>query len=332
MDPSIFGGLVPARAREELLADGVSLGELRGPRWQRTSHGRYLPSGVDAADCLQRIVDAAARLPSRGAVGGWAAARALGVDHCDGLDVDGRSLLDVPLCLGGQRIRGGGGIELWFDPLPENDVTEIDGLRFTRPTRTCLDRMRRAPDLRESVVVADQMTHARLVTVPAMTDYVGAHGGWRGIDQARRALRLCDPMSRNGWETRMRMVWMLDAGLPRPRCNPPVFDRFEGLLGYPDLLDPEAAVVFEYDGAGHRGSRQHDADNRREETLEHHGLVVARVSRADLGDRRGLTDRMQRTRRRGLRRDRAHDAWTLEVPPSWGAYGAEDDADVFWGW
>lgn len=267
----------------------------------------------------------ATRLPGRGAVAGWAATRACGVEDCDGLDSDGRTLLDVPLCLGRQRVRGGDGVELWFDPLPEEDVVEIDGIRFTRPARTCLDRMRRADDLREAVVVVDQMAHAGLVKLPDMAAYADARAGWRGIEQAHRALRLSDPMSRNGWETRMRMVWVLDAGLPTPMCNPPIFDLYEGLLGFPDLFDPTAGVVVEYDGSGHRESRQHDQDNKREEVFEDHGLVVARVSRADLADRRALADRMARTRRRGLRRNRAHDAWTLDVPPSWGAYGAADD-------
>lgn len=167
------------------------------------------------------------------------------------------------------------------------------------------------------------MTHACLVTLPALAEYVERHRGWRGIDQARQALALCDPMARNAWETRMRLVWQLDAGLPRPLSNPPLFDRFECLLGYPDLLDPEAGVVFEYDGAGHRRTRQHDKDNLREELFEDHGLVVARVSRANLADRPGLVARMRRTYARGMRRDRTSDAWTLEVPPSWGAYGCE---------
>jgi hypothetical protein len=325
VDGALFDHLPRPRARAELLAAGVTPSQLRGPRWQRTSHGLYLPAGVDTTSCAQRIMAAATRLPSRGAVAGWASARAHGIEECDGLDTDGRTVLAVPLCLGDQRIRAGDGFDRWFDPLCDDDVVEVGGIRFTGAARTCLDRMRRATDLREAVVVVDQMTHARLVRPPQMHDYVEAHPGWHGIGQARRALRLCDPMARNGWETRMRMVWALDAGLPRPLCNPPVFDLHEGLLGYPDLLDPEAGVVFEYDGSGHRLGERHDADNLREELFEAHGLVVARVGRAHLGDRRALAERMLRTRRRGLRRDRGQDSWTLTVPASWGSYGVDDD-------
>lgn len=310
-----------SRTRAELLASGVTPGELRGPQWQRISHGRYLPCDVDAGACLQRILDAALRLPAGGAVGGWASTRVHGVEECDGLGMDGRTRLDVPVVLGGARISGTSGLEPWCDPLPDTDVRELGGLRFTAPRRTMFDRMRRARDLREAVVAADQMTHAELVKVAEMARYVEQHPRWRGVGQARRALVLCDPMARNAWETRMRMVWVLDAGLPTPLCNPPVFDLLDGLLGYPDLLDPEAGVVFEYDGAGHRRARQHDRDNRREELFEEHGFVVARVGRADLDDRRALAERMRRTRARGLRRDRRADAWTLEVPASWGSDG-----------
>lgn len=201
-------------------------------------------------------------------------------------------------------------------------MAEVDGIRFTGARRTTFDRMRRAGALREAVVAVDQMTHAELVGIEEMRSYLTAHAGWRGVEQARRALALCDPLARNGWETRLRMVWMLDAGLPRPLCNQPLFDRYENLLGYPDLLDPDAGVVFEYDGAGHRRIGQHDRDNNREELFEEHGLVVARVTRLGFEHRDALVRRMRRTRERGLRRDRRRDAWTLEIPASWGAYDA----------
>jgi hypothetical protein len=321
VDRRIFDGITRSRTRAELLAAGVTHAQLLGARWQRTSHGRYLPRDVDADACLQRILDAGVRLPRGGAVGGWASARVHGVEECDGLGTDGRTRLDVPLVLGGPRIRRAAGLELWCDPLPDADVVAVGGVRLTRALRTMLDRMRRAGDLREAVVAADQMTHAGLTTVAQTQEYADAHAGWRGIGQARRALRLCDPMARNAWETRMRLVWLLDAGLPTPLCNPPIFDLLEGLLGYPDLLDPVAGVVFEYDGADHRRVRQHNRDNWREELFEEHGLVVARVGRADLDDRPALADRMRRTRLRGLRRDRRADAWTLDVPSSWGSDG-----------
>ena len=69
----------------------------------------------------------------------------------------------------------------------------------------------------------------------------------------------------------------VEVGLPRPEVNLPVFDREGRLLGIPDLLWPDAALVLEYDGSGHRDRRQHRDDNVREELLECAGLTVVRV-------------------------------------------------------
>lgn len=115
------------------------------------------------------------------------------------------------------------------------------------------------------------------------------------------------------------MVWVLEARLPRPHVNPPVFDLGGELLGFPDLLDAEAGTVFEYDGSGHREELQHASDNNREELFEEHRLLVGRVTRVDMRDRAAVARRMVSTRRRGLGRDRRADRWTLELPPDWGA-------------
>ena len=55
----------------------------------------------------------------------------------------------------------------------------------------------------------------------------------------------------------MRLVWVMDAGLPTPLCNEPVFSLDGQLLGYPDLFDPEAGSVGEYDGADHKDGKRH---------------------------------------------------------------------------
>ena len=99
----------------------------------------------------------------------------------------------------------------------------------------------------------------------------------------------------------MRLVWMLDAGLPRPLVNRPIFDLDGRLLGYPDNLDEEAGCVLEYDSDDHRDLEHHTADNDREEPFEDHGLVVCRVTRLNLRQpRHTLAQRMQLARARGL--------------------------------
>jgi hypothetical protein len=332
-----LSGAAFPRSRADLLAT-VTPGRVRGPAFRRVHRGRYVPATADAGGTAQRIVEAASRAPDHAAVGGWAGAWALGVDESDGLGCDGRTVLAVPLCIGPRRqIRPLPGVALWYDRLPPEDVVVVDGVAVTSPSRTCFDGMRRAENLVQAVVFADRMLHAGLVDLQEIRAYVAAHQGWRGVPQARRALDLADTAARNGWETRLRMVWTLDAALPRPLCNPPVFDLDGYLLGYPDLLDADAATVGEYDGSGHRDRDQHHQDNIREELFEHHGLVVTRASSMDFRDRRSLAARMLRAHRRGLARDRHRDRWTLEPPPDWGGLSAEaelraihDELDATW--
>ena len=49
----------------------------------------------------------------------------------------------------------------------------------------------------------------------------------------------------------MRLIWTRTAGLPRPLTNRPVFDLQGRHIGTPDLLDVEAGLFGEYDGAMH---------------------------------------------------------------------------------
>ena len=112
-------------------------------------------------------------------------------------------------------------------------------------------------------------------------------------------------------------MWTLDAGLPRPLVNQPVFDRRGRLLGYPDLLDVEAGLVGEYDGEDHRRSLRHSHDVGREALFRRHGLEVTRATSWDLRDRADLCDRIRdaRARCRPLPLDRR--SWTLTPPPDW---------------
>ena len=309
-------GLPPLR-RADASALGVTPGQLRGPAWRHSSHGYHVPSTTPAGSPSQRIAEAAVMLPTAGAIGGWAAAYWLGAGLLDGVGPDGRTPLPVLLCLSEHgQIRRRPGIQLSRDRLPATDVLAFRGLRCTAPLRTAFDGARLAPNLTEAVVHLDVLAHTGLVSLDALDRYVSAHPRWRGVEQARRAVALADAGSRSPAESRLRMLYMLEAGLPRPLVNVPVFDPDHQLLGIVDLLDREAGVVTEYDGADHRDAEQHTADNAREELLEEHALIVVRVTGLDLWRASGQTAaRLRRARWRGLRRDRSADRWSLDPPP-----------------
>jgi hypothetical protein len=133
----------------------------------------------------------------------------------------------------------------------------------------------------------------------------------------REALTWADVRSASPWESRLRMFYQQQAGLPRPEVNVPIFDRNERLLGIADLFDEEAGLVTEFDGKDHRLRRQHQADNVREENLEVVNLTVCRVDSLDMRQPVPLAERLRARRAQGLRRDRRHDRWTLVEPVWW---------------
>jgi hypothetical protein len=246
-------------------------------------------------------------------VSGWAAAYQQGVRFLDG------ARRPVLLQLGADgRIRKRSGIELARERLPESDVITLDGVRFAAALRTAFDGARTRRGLFEAVVHLDMMLAAGAVALEGMAAYWDEHAGWPRVRQARTALDLADPRSASPPETRMRLIWILRAGLPRPLVNCPLFDLDGRLLGFPDAFDPESATALEYDSDDHRELDYHTADNCREELLEDHGAVVCRVTRLDMSrSLQQLIIRMKRARARGLARDRRRDRWTLEPPPGW---------------
>ncbi len=163
----------------------------------------------------------------------------------------------------------------------------------------------------------DMMCAAGCTTVADVRAYVDRHQAWTGVQQAREAVALADAGSRSPQESRLRLVWVLDAARPRPLANHPVFDLDGRLLGYPDLLDPVAGVVGEYDGEDHRSAEQHSADVDREGRLRDHDLEVFRVTGRDLPRPHRVTDRIHSAYRRARRLPAARRTWTLTPPPGW---------------
>lgn len=171
------------------------------------------------------------------------------------------------------------------------------------------------------------MLKAKAITKTGLTEGLPDVAGRRGYRQAGRAVELSRMGVRSSWETRLRMLYVLGLGFESPHVNQPIFDRKKTFLGAPDLLDAEAGLAMEYDGAswastrtplGHRDVDQHREDNAREELLERAGLIVTRADKGDLTRyRTRLRSRLLAARADGLRRDRARDGWTLVQPEHW---------------
>lgn len=302
-------------SRDEASLLGIGWREVAGPLWRSPHRGVHAWAATDENDPLQRVYDAAPLLPPSGAVGGWAAAQLGGARELDGRGPSGDDLQPVMLCLPRDlRVRRGPGVRPFRSRLEPDDVTEVCGVRATRPLRTAFDLARTQP-FREAVVAVDYLARGRPEFLGDLLEYARQHRHLRGSRLVVQVVHLASARSRSAGETRMRLLWTLDAGLPEPWVNPVVRLGDGFLVGMPDLLDLASGVAGEYDGAGHRAADQHASDNAREEGLEDAGLLVVRFGGVDLGPRRTRSvARLSSARRRGLSAPRPR-RWTASEGP-----------------
>ncbi len=306
-------------------ASGPTPGQARGPRWRRTSHGLYVPVAVDGSIPEQRIMEQSTRLPDGGAVTGWAACRLWGGNFFDGLETDGRTPIPVPLVVGSGQIRPDEKVRVARDRLPAEEVVRRFGVPCTTRERAVFDAARMAPGLREAVVALDMAAAAEITSPTRVAAYAAGHRGWRGVRQVQRALPLASELSRSPNETRTRLIWVLDAGLPHPLVNRAVFDLTGRLLAIVDLLDVEAGLVGEFDGADHRAASRHSKDVEREDRLRRHGLEYVTVTGPDLADTARVARRILAARQRARGLDPERRRWTVQPPPWWEVAPPLDD-------
>ena len=179
--------------------------------------------------------------------------------------------------------------------------TEREGVRgipCTTVQRALFDEVRFGSSAREAAVAVSMAAAAGLISVELFGEYVAHRNAWEGVPMARRALPLASNECRSPPECRLLHVFELDAGLPRPLINHPVFDRRGNLLGIPDLLDPEAGLVGEYDGAHHKSGPQHARDVAREDRFRDVGLEYFTVVGGDLTRRELVVRRILAARSR----------------------------------
>lgn len=298
------------RRTAELRSIGISARELTGPLWARVAHGLHVPVDAGLARPLDRILAAAELLPAGAAIGGWAALHLLGATDLDGRD--GSRLLPVPVCLNPSgRIRPREFLRIDRRRLPEEDIAEVNGIAVTNALRSCSDiACDRGVEL--GVVAGDAAARFGLLTAAQLRAYVAGRPRTTGLAWSRRAAALVSDRTKSSPESVLRYIWVVEAGLPLPLVNVPIFALPEGyVMAEADLLDPVAAVVAESDGAQHREPEQHTFDNNREEWLELRNLVVARATALDLWPRRrALVSRLRQRHAQGMARDRSRDAWS----------------------
>ncbi|HEX2809740.1 MAG TPA: hypothetical protein VHN80_26550, partial [Kineosporiaceae bacterium] len=297
--------LAGAHPRAALLASGLTEADLQGPTWSRLSYGMYSWDAT-APDLRGQLLRVGSLVPPGGALGGWAAAYLYGAIDLDGT-TDSGVQLPVVVCAGRHETcrRGGEQVVIWRSDLADDDVIQLDGVPITAPKRSGFDISRLSPftgkagrstqDAEEALVLFDALLRTGMVTTQDVAAYGAGHPRRAGMRQSRLVLGNADEATRSCQETRFRRLWMVAAELPRPLVNQPIADLEGRFVAEADLMDPDAGLVGEYDGAHHSGAARRSADHVRAESLDALGLTVVRVTAPDLTQFRARTVHRLRT-------------------------------------
>ena len=238
---------------------------------------------------------------------------ATGCAYFDRREPDGRTLLPVPLAFGSGRVpRRHSDFVASVERLAPAEIAMVQGVPCVTALRAIFDEARRPRDWRESVVSIEMAVAAKLVSLPCLEQYVEEHATWRRTARLRRVLRFCVVGARSPEEVRLRLVWEVDAGLPRPLVNTPIYDLNARHVCTPDLFDPVAGMVVEYDGSAHRKGARHTKDVRREEDCRRLGLEYCKITAGD--SRLTVVNRLLSTRARAKFLPEESRAWLLKRP------------------
>jgi very-short-patch-repair endonuclease len=255
---------------EDARRAGLDRWHLEGDSWTRLAPSTYVARHL-SGDPMHRLVSASRRLPPGAAFSGLTAAwlHGIDVDPCSPIEVT------VPEKAG---ISARAGIALRRSNLGKGDIVGLRGLSATSIMRTVCEIGARLAIV-EATVVADAALHARKVKLEQLTSWAAAHSGRRGARNLRRVLGLAEPATESPMETRLRMVLIL-GGLPRPKVQVPIYDRWGRLAGRPDLFYEDDRLGIEYDGGVHRDSVADD--NRRQNRLLNAGVRLLRFTGGDV--------------------------------------------------
>ena len=295
---------------------GPTKAEAAGPKWRRTSRGGYVLAEVERTT-EQRILEAAWLLPTYGGVTGWASLHWQGGTRWFDGTTSGGADRPVWLATAGDDIRPQPGVRISAERLDPRDLIVVDGISVTSAVRSTCFEMRYAADERQAAVALSMAAYYDLVSVDELAEYAARHSGWTGIPQCRKAILLAEENCWSPIELEMVVVWRVDAELPRPLCNHPLFDLSGQHIGTPDLLDVEAGVIGQYNGELHLARAQRAKDIVAEERYRSYGLECFTMTAEDRGHPGRMAERMHAARQRARWEAESRRQWTVEYPPWW---------------
>ncbi len=296
------------RLTRELVRGGLSPVEIRSAvgagSLERLRRGAYVDSAGSEDDMVRRhrrLITATLRQGHPGAVVSHGSSAVL---HGSGVP---RSALG---CVHLTRNRHGGGqrrawLQVHGHPLPDEHVTEVDGIATTTLPRTVVDLACTLP-LPDAVAVGDGAL--RLGATPLdLSSVLADVGPRRGIATTRRALELLDARSESYGESISRVL-MLERGLVDLVPQQLIRDGRGVVVARVDFAWPAQGVIGEFDGRVKYGrGLAPDEDPTealwrekvREDLLRDLGWQVVRWVWADLDDPRTWFARLDRAFARG---------------------------------
>lgn len=261
----------PAHAPAELLTGrpflvssarrlGVSPDVLRGPLFRTVCRGVRVAAGTPDGTGL-RLAAAQLILPPSAAFSGNAAAWLHGLDVARDDDVP----LEVTFAPGATVLGRG-----LFTPrqatLDAADVVRRRGIPVTSPQRTAYDLARRL-EVVEAVVAVDAFWHQGLIKPDQLLEYAASHGGLRGVRQIPLVVSLADVGAGSPMESRLRMLMVLDIGLPKPQTQIRVVTIDGRVIARLDMGFTDLQMSVEYDGEVHAQPAVRAKDLRRHNAL-----------------------------------------------------------------
>lgn len=254
----------------EAVANGV-LTRHELARWYRPVYPNvHAPKGHELTLCDRTT---AAWLWSRraGVVTGIAASALHGAEWVDE---------DVPIELIYRCTRPPRSVVARNERIEDDEIVAFGGLRVASGARTAFDLGRYLPR-RHAIARLDALMRARPFSTEELLLLAKRYRGARGVKRLREGLSLVDGGAASLQETWLRLLY-IDAGLPRPTTQIPIFDENGHLLRTVDMGWEEFKVVSEYDGDQHRTSRtQYVKDQRVIPKIERLGWIVQRVIKED---------------------------------------------------
>jgi hypothetical protein len=254
----------------EALADG-SVTRYELTRWYRAIHPNVYTARGRQLTLRDRALAASLWSKRRGILTGVAASAVHGAEWVDA---------DTPIELVHAATRPPAGVVTRDERIGPDEFGWRHGMLVATVERTAFDlgrHLRRGP----AVARMDALMRARPFSTEGVLLLAERYRGARGLNRLREALALVDGGAASPRETWLRLLY-IDAGLPRPTTQVPIYDPDGRLLRTCDMGWEDYKVVAEYDGDQHRTDRpQYVKDMRIIPKIERLGHIVLRVIKED---------------------------------------------------